>query len=108
MDVIKVVKDRIRKALSGNSIPREVLELKRYFALYDGIDFRTEKQEDGSIVAVSVNFNRGSIVTSAASEDELDRNIQDAILTVFGVPSAYAKEAGIHKRGSSALRYAAA
>lgn len=108
MDVLKVAKDHLNKLLSGNRMPREVFELRKYFSLYGAIEFKREVQEDGSFVAISTNFNRGSIITSGKTEEELDRNIKDAILTMFSVPSAYAKEAGVRKASSGALQYAAA
>jgi len=61
------------------------------------------------IVAVSENFRYGSIVTFAEDEKRLDDKIKDAILTSFGIPSSYAKEAGIHREGAEHLMaYAAA
>jgi hypothetical protein len=108
MDVMKVAKDYLRKFFSGNQPPREVFELRKYFSLYGAIEFRKELQEDGSIVAVSTNFNRGRIVTSGKTVEELDANIKDAILTMFSVPSAYYREAGIHELGTGASKYAAA
>jgi hypothetical protein len=64
--------------------------------------------EKNSIVAVSNNFRYGSIVTSAATQKELDLKIKDAILTAFDVPSAYAKEAGIQRIGETVTEYTTA
>jgi hypothetical protein len=66
--------------------------MQKYFRNYDPIKF-TFHREDGLVVAVSENFRHGSIVTFAKNEQELDAKIKDAILTSFGIPSSYAKEA---------------
>ena len=98
MSIAKQVKDQVvRLLLQGSTVPSGLAELHHYFRLYDPIHFRHEKQGDGLIVAVSENFRYGSIITSAAREEELDAKITDAILTAFEVPSSYAKDAGVHR-----------
>ncbi len=98
MGLYKQVKDQfIRSMLGKNVVPSGLAELNRYFRTYGPINFRPEKQEDGSIVAISENFRYGSIVTSGKNKHELDENIKDAILTAFEVPSSYAKEAEVHR-----------
>ncbi len=109
MNHLKVMKDSLAKWLLGKAtVPSGLNELNRYFRLYDPIHFNHIKQADGTIVAISENFVYGSIVTSGKDDAELDKNIRDAILTAFEVPSSYAKEAAIHQVGSSAAEYAPA
>jgi len=101
MNIVKATKDQVIKRLLGKRVvPRELLELNQYFPLHGGITFEYSKGEDGNIIAKSTNFRYGSIVTSGKDMNELDRNIKDAILTSFGVPSAYAKDAALRNRGT--------
>lgn len=89
MSLTKKVKDQLIRLLLGRSaVPRGLFELGEYFRLYGPIEFHYEKGEDGNVVAVSNNFRYGSIVTSGRSAEELDKNIKDAILTSFEVPSS--------------------
>lgn len=106
MSIKKQVKDYAIKALRGKYVPEGLVELTRYFVHYDSIRFDYKKDADGW-VAISKNFQYGSIVTSGKNKRELEKNITDAILTSFDVPSAYIKEAGIHKIGEG-LEYAVA
>ncbi len=107
MTFIKKTKDQLVKILLGKaSVPRGLFELDQYFRQYGSISFRREQGDNGRIVAVSNNFRFGSIVTSGVSPDELDKNIKDAILTSFEVPSSYAHEAGIQKVGDRQETYA--
>ncbi len=108
MNLLKVAKDKLVKALNGKAlVPAGLMEWHRYCAIHGGIDFTFEEQEDGTTVARSTNFKYGSIITAGRDQAELDRKIEDAILTAFEVPSAYMKEAGIHKVGTQ-RRYATA
>jgi len=108
MALFKRVKDQIIKAFWGKAIvPRGLLDLHDYFRLYGQIMFRFEKN-DGKIIAISTNFKYGSIVTSGNDAKELDKNIKDAILTSFEVPSSYAKEANIYKTEENQEAYALA
>lgn len=105
---MKRAKDHIIKSLLGKGIvPRELLELHDYFRLYESINFTFEKKED-LIIAESSDFKFGSIITSGKNPEELDKNIKDAILTSFDVPSSYAGEAKIHKEGQKENVYALA
>jgi hypothetical protein len=98
MSLYKQAKDHlIRFMLGKDVVPSGLSELNHYFRTYGPLNFRDEKQEDGSIVAISENFRYGSIITSASDQAELDENVKDAILTAFEVPSSYAKEAGLHR-----------
>ncbi|TSC71827.1 MAG: hypothetical protein G01um101438_894 [Parcubacteria group bacterium Gr01-1014_38] len=98
MSLLKVIKDHVVKRFSGRGYePQELADLHEYFRIHGPITFHYQKKE-GSIVAVSQNFQFGSIVTSGKDERELDKNIKDAILTSFDVPSAYAREAKIRKQ----------
>lgn len=98
MSIVKQTKDHVVKLLLGKtSVPRGLAELHQYFRMNEPIEFRYEKQEDGSLVAVSQNFRYGSIVTHARNQQELDENVKDAILTAFEIPSSYAKEAAVHR-----------
>jgi hypothetical protein len=108
MSVAKKIKDQLIKILYGKgSVPRGLFDLHEYFRVYKQINFDYH-QEDGLIVAVSNNFKQGSIVTSGITSEELDNNIKDAILTVFGVPSSYVKEAGVIRGDEDKKVYALA
>ncbi len=110
MSFPKIIKDWLFKAYlqSHSAVPSGLVDLQKYFRNYGAITFNNH-QEDGLIVAVSNNFRFGSIVTFGKNEAELDAKIQDAILTSFGVPSSYAKEAALHREGTEKqLAYAAA
>lgn len=102
MAILKEAKDYIAKRLAPRGyVPRGLVELSDYFRHYDVIEFRYERGLDGRLIAVSNNFRFGSIITSGKDQEELDRNIKDAILTSFEIPSAYAPEAKLHKTGES-------
>ena len=108
MNVLKVTKDKAMKTLLGKSVvPSGLVELNKYFRLYGPINFQNH-QEDGVQVSVSTNFKYGSIITYGKDASELDRNIKDAILTSFEIPSVYLKEAGIIRVGESKDSYALA
>lgn len=99
MSVVKVTKDHLIRVLLGKaSVPRGLSDLHSYFRFNGPISFERH-QEGDVIVAVSKNFRYGSIITHGRNMEELDRNIKDAILTSFEVPSSYAKEAEIKKVG---------
>jgi hypothetical protein len=107
MSFYKQAKDQlIRVMLGKNAAPSGLVELNKYFRTYKQINFKHEKQEDGSIVAISENFHYGTIITSAKSQGELDEKVEDAILTAFEVPSSYAKEAGVHRVGEKEYAFA--
>ena len=88
-------------------VPRGLLELHQYFKAYKAINFEFKKEGE-EIVAVSTDFVYGSIVTAGKNEKELDKNIKDAILTSFEIPSSYAKEAAIVNVGEKEKQYAIA
>lgn len=95
MKLFKVLKDYIGKSLTGRGfVPRGLLDLNEYFRHNGKIVFKFHN-ENGYIVAVSENFRHGSIVTQGRNLNELDKNIKDAILTAFEIPSSYAAEAKI-------------
>lgn len=107
MSLYKQTKDKIiRFMLGSQAVPSGLSELHRYFRVYGPINFRFEKQEDGSFVAISDNFRYGSIITRAGTIKDLDEKIKDAILTVFEVPSSYAKEADVRKMESREYAFA--
>ncbi len=107
MSFYKQAKDHlIRLMLGKDAVPSGLADLNHYFRTYGAINFRSEKQEDGSIVAISENFQYGSIVTSAKTQKELDEKVKDAILTAFEVPSSYAKEAGVHRETEKEYAFA--
>ncbi len=107
MSILKKVKDSIIKQFMGDTVPRGLFESREYFRHYEPIKFEY-KNESGQWIAISKNFRYGSIITSAKTKSELDKNISDAILTSFGIPSSYKKEAGIHKVGQKSKEYAIA
>ncbi len=108
--VLKVAKDYIvKKVLDlGDSRPKGLFDLSEYMRHFRVIHFDYHNNEDGTITAVSKNFHFGSIVTTGRDLAELDKNIQDAILTSFEIPSSYAKEAKIVKIGAEQKEYALA
>ncbi len=108
--VFKVIKDYIVKVAWDNSNlrPRGLFELSEYMRHNGGISFEYHKNEDGSYTAVSSNFRQGSIITQGRDLQELEKNIKDAILTSFEVPSSYAREAKIIKVGTTQQEYALA
>lgn len=107
MSLHKQLQDHLFRFVFGKSaLPPGLVELNQYFRFYEPIRFRSEKQEDGSIVAISENFRYGSIITHAQRPEELDRKVEDAILTAFEVPSSYAKEASVHRIGSEEYAFA--
>lgn len=107
MSIYKQTKDQlIRFMLGKNAAPAGLVELNHYFRVYGPINFRHEKQEDGSVVAISEDFRYGSIITHADFPGELDEKVMDAILTAFDVPSSYAKEAGVHRVGEREYAFA--
>jgi len=100
MSLLKISKDYLVKYLlmDNKCVPEGLVELNKYFRLNDAIHFKFERK-NGTIIAISENFRYGSIITSGKNENELDRNIKDAILTSFEIPSSYAKEANIRNIG---------
>ncbi len=107
MSLYKQAKDHIAKFFLGSKLaPQGLVELNHYFRFHGPINFRHEKQEDGSIMAISENFRYGIIITHAEKQEELDEKVKDAILTAFEVPSSYAKEAGVHRVGEKEYAFA--
>lgn len=107
MSLYKQAKDQFARFVLGSDIaPQGLVELNHYFRFHGPISFKYEDQEDGSVVAVSENFRYGSIITHAEKREDLDAKIQDAILTAFEVPSAYAKEASVHRVGEMEYAFA--
>jgi hypothetical protein len=108
VSLLKVTKDKAIKTLLGKSaVPSGLVELNKYFRLYGPIHFQNHR-EDGMQVSVSTNFKYGSIIAHGKDAKELDRNIRDAILTSFEVPSSYSKEAGVIRVGEREDSYALA
>ena len=96
MSLYKQTKNQLIRGLLGKaSVPSGLADLHHYFRIYGPIDFAMEKQEDGSLIAVSKNFRYGSIIAHGGDHAELNEKIKDAILTSFEVPSSYATEAAI-------------
>ena len=108
MNLLKVTKDQVARLLLGKAVvPAELLELSTYFRRFKEINFEQHK-EDGLIVAVSTNFKYGTIIAHGRNQEELDNDTRDAILTAFGVPSAYQKEADLRRVGERKDAYALA
>ncbi len=106
MSFAKKMHDNLVKLLFGDgAVPRGLFELNQYFRSNEPINFEHKKEGD-VIVAISTNFRFGSIVTSGRNNEELEKNIKDAILTSFEIPSSYQKEAGIHRVGKTKEEYA--
>ena len=107
MSLYKQTKDQFIKFVLGkSSVPSGLADLHHYFRVYEPIRFFTEQQEDGSLVAVSQNYQYGSIITHAQNSNELSDKIKDAILTAFEVPSSYSKEAAIQRMGDQEYAFA--
>lgn len=108
MPFTKKAKDYLLKAISGKDFaPQGLVDINKYFRLYGPINFEFKKESD-AIVGISTNFRFGSIVTSGKDIKELDKNIKDAILTSFEIPSSYAKEANIKNINEHNQEYALA
>ena len=108
MSFTKKIKDCLLKAISGKDFsPQGLVEINRYFRLYGSIHFDLKKEGD-VIIGVSKDFKLGSIITSGRNSKELDKNIKDAILTSFEVPSSYAKEVAIKNLNEHNQEYALA
>ena len=106
MPFTKRAKDYVLKFISGKEfVPQGLVEINRYFRLNDPINFEFKK-EDNAIIGISKNFRFGSIVTSGKNLEELDKNIKDAILASFEIPSSYAKEANIKNTNERHQEYA--
>lgn len=97
----------IRFVWGKNIVPRGLFELDKYFRTYGSVSFESKKEGD-VIIGISKDFRFGSIVTSGKSEEDLDKNIKDAILTSFEIPSSYSKEINIKKVGQEKEKYALA
>lgn len=107
MNLAKIVKDQIiRFFLGSDAVPKGLSELHHYFRSYGPINFRSEIQEDGSVVLISENFRYGSIITRVEKQQNPDDKITDAILTAFEVPSSYAGEAGVRRIGGKEYAFA--
>lgn len=103
--MFKYIKDSLTKYLVGSDcLPEEVFEASEYFRHFDGINFDI-KEEDGLYLAQSTNYNCGSIITSGRNLKELDKNIKDAILTAFSVPSVYADKLKIQNVDERQKKY---
>jgi len=90
MPFAKQAKDYLLKAICGKDfVPQGLVEINRYFRIYGPIQFDFKKEGDVT-VGISQNFQYGSIITSGKNAVELDKNIKDAILTSFEIPSSYA------------------
>ena len=96
MAFLKIITDQLAKALLDGKgfVPRELVDMNQYFRRNGAINFEFKK-EGGLIIGISTDFRYGSIVTTGKNAEELDKNIKDAILTAFDLPSSYIKEAGI-------------
>lgn len=100
MSIAKRTKDQLIKFLLGKSaVPPGLVELFRYNKNYGPINFTYENKGNLNI-AMSTNYRYGSIITSGKNKEDLEKNIKDAILTSFEIPSSYAAEANIHKVGN--------
>lgn len=107
MSSYKQAKDKLIKLLFGtSSVPSGLSDLHHYFRTYEPINFHIEKQEDGSLVALSENFRYGRIITHAQNPIELNEKIKDAILTAFDVPSSYAQEAAVKRTDEKEYAFA--
>jgi len=105
---VKEIKDFIVKIVNGRDyVPTGLLELNRYFRYYDPIYF--DIIDEGNIlIAKSTNFRYGTIITNGRDIQEVDKNIKDAIMSSFDIPSSYAKEAAISNIGDKNMQYASA
>ncbi len=108
MAITKKIRDGLIKMVFGKQVtPRGLFELSEYFRRHAPINFVNEKTSEG-LVAKSTNFRHGSIVTFGRDEKELDKNIKDAILTSFSIPSSYSREANVVNTKEKTHEYALA
>jgi len=108
MRPLKVFKDRaVRSILGKDYVPESLFDFSEYFRHFKEINFEYHKEGDITI-AVSTDFKYGSIVTSGRNKEELDKNIKDAILTSFEVPSAYLDKINLHQVDDQREGYALA
>lgn len=106
--MLKNIKDSLIKYLAGSDfLPEEVFDASEYFRHFRAINFEFKK-DDGLFIATSTNFQWGTVIASGKTLKELDRNIKDAILTAFSVPSAYADKLKIQNIDESQKKYALA
>lgn len=106
MAITKKIRDRLIRVVFGEyTTPRGLFDLSEYFRHFGPINFENEKTPEG-FVTRSTNFRHGSIITSGKDEKELDKNIKDAILTSFSIPSSYAKEARVVNTKEKTQEYA--
>lgn len=70
-------------------------DLKYILEVRGGISFsvrRMEEEQNVYYIAESKNIHNKSIVVTGKNLDELDKNIKDAIFTLYQVPAYYAKK----------------
>lgn len=101
MNYFKLIRDKLVRVLLDMAsfqaiVPKELADLHEYFRSYGALKFDLHQSEDGW-VAVSNNFRYGSIIANGRTPQELEKNIPDAIMTAFDLPSSYSKEAKLHK-----------
>lgn len=102
---IKCIKDNVIKLIFGKSThPAGLYESSEYFRHNGPIRFEIVK-EGSALIAKSTNFRCGSIITYGKTSEELDRNIKDAILTTFEIPSSYARLTDVQKVNSKDNQY---
>jgi hypothetical protein len=93
---------RIQSQIATKSQAHDKLEDMLIELRGRGINFNIQKvEEEGQVyyVAKSVDYPRGSIITSGSNVKELENNIKDAIFTAFEVPARFCHPALINIKG---------
>lgn len=84
--------DRIKSSLVSGQVANERLSILIIELRHRGINFQIQKvSEDGEeyFLAKSIDYPKGSIITSSKDLEELANNIKDAIFTAFDIPARY-------------------
>lgn len=84
--------DRVKSSFISQQVANERLGMLITELRHRGINFQIQQiSEDGEeyYLAKSVDYPKGSIITSGKDLNELAGNIKDAIFTAFEIPARY-------------------
>ena len=84
--------DKIKASLVSEQAANERLSTLIIELRHRGINFQIQRiAEDGQeyFLAKSIDYPKGSIITSGKNLEELVGNIKDAIFTAFDIPARY-------------------
>lgn len=94
--------DRIKSSFVSEQMANERLSILITELRHRGINFQIQKISEGGeeyFLAKSLDYPKGSIITSGKDLEELARNIKDAIFTAFEIPARYCNPEIIHLAG---------